>query len=60
MKAWVFAAFAGGFGVTTATVVVNPGGIVTDTVNVAHEEIQKVVTNETGTAPSLGSCGAHH
>jgi len=59
MKTWAFAALAGGFSVTTATVVVNPGGIVTNTVNVAHEQIQKIVANETGTAPSLGFCGSH-
>jgi hypothetical protein len=61
VRAWVFGV-AGVLGVSTATVVVNPGGAVTNAVNT----VQQIVTNTGSTqhstgggTPSIGACHAH-
>ncbi|HEY6864682.1 MAG TPA: hypothetical protein VI319_12360 [Burkholderiales bacterium] len=52
MKAWIIG--IGAFGMSSATVVaVNPGGVVTNAVNVVQHQVQSV----TGTGGSGGAVG---
>jgi hypothetical protein len=60
VRAWAFGV-AGVLSVSTATVVVNPGGTVTRVIDTVQQVVTKGggTTGNTGGAPSIGSCHAH-
>lgn len=70
MKAWIIG--IGAFGMSSATVVaVNPGGVVTNAVNVVQHQVQSITSaggtgggtaggGTTVSAPSITSCCRSH
>ena len=57
MNSWNLGILSGIFSFSTAVVVVNPGGVVTNTLDSAGSQIQNIINRDTAT-PGIGNIGS--
>ena len=58
MNSWNLGILSGIFSFSTGVVVVNPGGIVTNTLDSAGSQSQNILNPGTGSTPNIGNTGS--